>query len=116
MSEISIYTFKTWEEITNIFGTYNSPVYLKIDIKNETNGTLHINKICVSVKTLFWGKDILPSPGRYTIPPRGTQVIQFDIQELLRNYKPSKRFTIKVDIQETNKSYESDVLRMNQFT
>lgn len=116
MPEISIRTFAIVTEIINPFlGSSIEPIYMQIEIQNISQRVLHINKVCVSVKTFFWGSDIIPSAIRYTINPGDTQAINFDVQYLIRNYSRNKKFTIKVYVEESGKSYESEVLLVRQF-
>lgn len=111
--DISVDTFITWTKITSFSGSSTTPLDLLVKIKNNTDRTIDIKCVCISVKNNFlcFSKNTLKNHNRFTIPPNGYRSVTKNIRLISKDYNDNKKFTAKVIT--NNKGFESDILTIN---
>lgn len=114
MDKIEITAFGSWVHSTGILGTFNEPLYLIAEIKNNTRQPIKIKEIYISIKNLIFSKKALKQNKIFIIQPSKSIRIQMDIRYLLNNFKSNKKFTIRITSIH-NETFESKELSIAFF-
>lgn len=115
MKDVKISTAATWESITNLFGSFTTPLLLNIKIVNDDNSAIKVKNICISIKNFFGSIDILSGNKNELINPNSYFEYKIDVKYILEKYSASKKFTVKVTF-DNNEVFESNKITVNMLT
>jgi len=114
MTNVKIYTAATWESVTNLLGSFTTPLLLNTKIVNNDSTTIKIKHICISIKNLIFNDDILGADKNELIKPNSHFEFNLDIRHILTQYSKSKKFTVKITL-ENGENFESNKITVDEL-
>lgn len=114
MTNVKIYTAATWESVTNLLGSFTTPLLLNTKIVNNDTTTIRITHICISIKNLIFNDDILGANKNELIKPNSQFEFNLDVKHILTKYSKSKKFTVKITL-ENGEIFESNKITVDEL-
>jgi len=108
MKNVQIYTAASWESVTNLLGSFSSPLLLNTKIVNNNTTPIKIKHICISIKNFIFNDEILGANKDELINPNLHFEFNLDVNHILTYYSQNKKFTVKItfengEVLESNK-------------
>lgn len=106
MNKITIRLLATQTLATGLLGTLTSPIYLQIDLNNNTSQRISVTEVrLVSTIFFFFSYTLQRNNINMVITPRGKQSFNFDVRRLAARYGRNKRF--KVEVKDNQGNWEA---------
>ncbi len=114
MTNVKVYTAATWESVTNLLGSFSTPLLLNTKIVNNENTSIKIKHICISIKNFIFNIEILGADKNELIKPKSQFEFNLDVKHILTKYSQSKKFTVKIKL-DNGEVFESEKITVEML-